>query len=321
MKQYHDLLQRILDEGDVIDTERTGVGTIALFGEQLKFDMRKGFPAITTKKLAWKSVVSELIWFNKGSSNVNDLRAILHGEENRNNTDKKTIWDENYESQGKALGYSDGEMGDIYGVQWRGFGQAILTEIDEQHKVSQEHDYEISGVDQIQEVIAEAKRNPQSRRLLVSAWNPFVTFKTVDRRLAGGAYVYKTKQAALPQCHLLFQLNIVGDYIDLQWYQRSIDAFLGLPFNIASYGLQLHKFARILNKTPRYLVGALGNVHIYKNHVDQVKEQLTRNHFEAPTVWIDPELKTFEDFENSTVDQFELIDYKHHATIKAQMAV
>lgn len=319
MQQYHDLLQRILNDGDEINTERTGVGTIALFGEQLKFDMRKGFPAITTKKLAWKSVVSELIWFNRGSSNVNDLRAILHGEENRFSS-KKTIWDDNYENQAKSLGYTNGEMGDIYGTQWRNFGGMKLHVEREDSKVFVEDDYEISGVDQIKEVLIEARKNPQSRRLIVSAWNPMVVWKTVDRKI-GGVYRISKNEAALPSCHVLYQLNIVDDYIDLQWYQRSVDAFLGLPFNIASYALQLHKFARILEKTPRYLVGALGNVHIYKNHVEQVKEQLTREHLSTPMLVINPSLHTLEDFENSEVDDFRLNGLVTHGPIKAKMAI
>lgn len=316
MKQYHDLLQRILDEGDEINTERTGVGTIALFGEQLKFDLRKGFPAITTKKLAWKSVVSELIWFLKGSDNLYDLRAILYGENNRFNDEKRTIWDDNYNKQAKDLGYTDGFMGDIYGSQWRGFGRCLTQATYTDKWDNDEHiPWEIKGIDQINWVIGEATKNPQSRRLIVNAWNPLSALGEYTNDFV----LYD--QPALQPCHMMFQLNVVGEYIDLQWNQRSADVFLGIPFNIASYGLLLHIFARILGKTPRYLSGALGNVHIYKNHVEQVKEQLTRVHFDNPTLWMNKNLKTLEDFENASVNDFKLIGYEHHATIKAPMAV
>lgn len=315
MKQYHDLLQTILNDGDKIDTERTGVGTIATFGEQIKFDLRKGFPAVTTKKLAWRAVVSELIWFNKGSTDLNELRAILHGEENRFNREKRTIWDDNYNKQARGLGYKDGYMGEIYGAQWRNYGSCILTQKVDQHGwVVNANEY-IRGVDQFKMVIKEVESSPQSRRLIVMGWNPKAVWGNDPHANT------KTNQAALPPCHMLFQLNIVGDYIDLQWYQRSVDAFLGLPFNIASYALECHKFARILGKTPRYLVGALGNTHIYQNHVDQVKEQLSRDEYPLPTLWMNPKLKTLEDFENSIVDDFKLIDYQSHGTIKAPMAV
>lgn len=309
MQQYHDLMQRILDEGDEISNERTGVGTIALFGEQLKFDMRDGFPAITTKKLAWKAVVSELLWFLKGSSNVNELRALLHGEENRLNPEKKTIWDANYEEQAVGLGYTDGEMGDIYGVQWRNFGKETL-------KLENNHfdEYEISGVDQVKLIIEEAKKNPGSRRLIVSAWNPKVVWGYNDDLV----YV---NQAALPPCHMMFQLNIVDEFIDLQWYQRSVDTFLGLSFNIASYALLLHMFGRILGKTPRKLTGTFGNTHIYKNHIDQVELQLSRDHLSTPMLVMNPNLRTLEDFENAEVDDFRLNGLITHGPIKAKMAV
>ncbi len=314
MQQYHDLLKRIITEGDVVDTERTGTGTISLFGEQLSFDISEKFPAVTTKKLAWKGVVSELIWFLRGSSNVNDLRAILHGETNRINYEKKTIWDANYENQAKGLGYTDGEMGDIYGVQWRNFGKETLLVERENSKVAYNDEYPISGVDQVRMVLTEAKNNPSSRRLIVSAWNPKVVWTYSDSNIT-------VNPAALPPCHMLYQLRITNGHLDLLWFQRSVDSFLGLPFNIASYALLLHIFARILGLKPRKLIGSLGDAHVYKNHVDQVTEQLSRDEFELPTVWINPKLKTLEDFENACVDDFKLIDYISHSTIKAEMAV
>lgn len=314
MQQYHDLLQKILDEGDIVDNERTGTGTQAIFGENLKFDLRNGFPAVTTKKLAWRGVVSELIWFLRGSSNVHELREILHGKENRMNWSKKTIWDANYQEQAVDLGYVNGEMGDIYGVQWRNFGKETLVLEDESCKVTTYDDFPISGVDQVRLVINEAKKNPGSRRLIINAWNPKVIWGYNDDYVT-------VNQAALPPCHMMFQLRITNGELDLLWYQRSVDTFLGLPFNIASYGLLLHIFARILNLKPRNLVASLGDTHIYSNHVDQVKEQLTRKEFPAPELWINPDLQTLEDFENASVDDFKLIGYEHHQAIKAEMAV
>lgn len=310
MKQYLDLVKHVLENGDKSD-DRTGVGTIATFGEQIKFDLRKGFPAATTKKLAWKGVISEMIWFLKGSTNLYDLRAILHGEENRHNEDKKTIWDGNYNKQAKDLGYDQGEMGDIYGKQWRAFGEGKVTFYDSDYGMEE---YPFSGVDQVKCVIEEAKVNPSSRRLIVSAWNPSVVWEYENEH-------YEVKNAALPPCHMLFQLNIVGDYIDLQWYQRSIDVGCGILFNIASYATICHIFGRILGKTPRFLSGALGNTHIYNNHIEALSEQITRTPYDLPELWINPELKTLEDFENSTVDDYKLIGYKHHSAIPLVMAV
>lgn len=281
MKQLNELYKKILNEGDrVID--RTGVGTTAIFGEQIKFDLTTGFPAVTTKKLAWKSVVSELLWFLKGSTNVNELRALLHGEENRFNLDKKTIWDANYNEQGKALGYTDGELGPVYGEQWRNQ----------------------DGIDQVKTILTRAATNPECRRLIVNAWNP-------------SAQPLMT----LPPCHYGFQIRITGEYLDLLWIQRSVDSFLGLPFNIASYALLQSIFAQILGKTPRYLTGQLGDTHIYNNHIEQVSEQLSRDPLPAPRLSINPELRTLEDFEKATIDDFILVGYQSHSAIKADMAV
>lgn len=315
MHNYHDLLRKILDHGELISDERTGTGTIALFGESLSYDLTKGFPAITTKKLAWKSVVSELLWFLRGSSNVHELREILHGKENRLNMSKKTIWDDNYLNQGVSLGYTDGEMGDIYGVQWRNFGKEKLdVYLDGEDNTYYGCNEKISGVDQIKAVLHEARKNPSSRRLLVSAWNPKVVWDYNDTHVV-------VNKAALPPCHYSFQLNIVQGQLDMLWNQRSVDSFLGLSFNIASYALLQHIFARILGLNVRKLHGFLGNTHIYSNHIGQVEEQLRREHYELPELWINPELKTLEDFEKATVDDFKLIDYECHEAIKAKMAI
>lgn len=283
MKQYLDLVDKILRTGEWHD-DRTGTGTYRIFGEQVQFDFADGFPAVTTKKLAWKSVVSELLWFLKGSTNVNELRAILHGEENRFNLDKKTIWDANYEQQGKALGYVDGELGPVYGGQWR--------------------DYNGQGVDQVRALITAATHTPNSRRLLVNAWNPV-----------------QIPNMTLPPCHYGFQVNVRGDFVDLLWTQRSVDVFLGLPFNIASYGLLLLIFARILGKKPGTLTGQLGDCHIYSDHVEQMKEQLFRKPFLRPNIFVNPDLNTLEDFENASVGDFVLIGYEHHPALTGAMAV
>lgn len=299
MKQYNQLIRKILNEGESVE-DRTGVGTLAIFGEQIKFDLREGFPAITTKKLAWKSVISELLWFLKGSTNVNELRALLHGEENRFNEDKKTIWDANYNHQGKALGYTDGELGPVYGGQWRnrrGLGEAHFSAA-----LGGWVDYET--IDQVKNLLERAKTNPECRRLIVSAWNP------AEQHLM-----------TLPPCHYGFQIRITGDYIDLLWTQRSVDTFLGLPFNIASYAALLTIFAVILGKQPRYLTGQLGDVHIYKNHLAQVTEQLQREEFPLPRLLINRDLETLEDFENASVNDFILLGYQSHGALTAPMAV
>lgn len=317
MKELNQLYRKILNEGDKV-IDRTKVGTLAIFGEQIKFNLLEGFPAVTAKKLAWKSVVSELLWFLKGSTNVNELRALLHGEENRFNLDKKTIWDANYNEQGKALGYTDGELGPVYGGQWRNRKDIVHTDsYDDSGDALEAMGYKQIAydtfigenfyerrIDQVKNLLERAKTNPECRRLIVSAWNP------AEQHLM-----------TLPPCHYGFQIRITGDYIDLLWTQRSVDSFLGLPFNIASYAVLLSIFGRILGKTPRHLTGQLGDTHIYNDHVEQVLEQLGREPFPAPQLLINPDLKTLEDFENATVDDFQLIGYQSHAAIKANMAV
>ncbi|QQM13971.1 thymidylate synthase [Acinetobacter phage Morttis] len=315
MKAYHDLLQKILDEGEEVTNERTGVGTLSIFAEQIKFDLREGFPAVTTKKLAFKTMIAELLWFIRGSSNLYDLRALTHGEEHRFNDEKKTIWDDNYNVQGKELGYSNGYCGLVYGTQWRNFGPTGVN-VEEDFGGTYYHD--VPGVDQLAEMIKEAKANPGSRRLIVEAWNPQLIWE--HKTLPGYESHYEIQKPILPPCHTGFQINISGEFIDMIWHQRSVDTFLGLPFNIASYAALLRIFGQILDKTPRYLTGQLGDVHIYKNHIEQVKEQLTREEYDLPILTINPNLKTLEDFEKAVVGDFTLIGYKHHEAIKAQMA-
>lgn len=286
MKQYQDLIKDIFENGYETD-DRTGTGTIALFGTKLRWDLTKGFPAVTTKKLAWKACIAELIWFLSGSTNVNDLRLIQHDSLIQG----KTVWDENYENQAKDLGYHSGELGPIYGKQWRDFG----------------------GVDQIIEVIDRIKKLPNDRRQIVSAWNPA-----------------ELKYMALPPCHMFYQFNVRNGYLDLQWYQRSVDVFLGLPFNIASYAALVHIVAKMCNLIPGDLIFSGGNTHIYMNHVEQCKEILRREPKELCELVISGLPYKFRYL--STKEQlkyvlklrpkdFVLNNYESHPPIKGKMAV
>ncbi|WEW53990.1 putative dTMP thymidylate synthase [Escherichia phage 107] len=286
MKQYQDLIKDIFENGYETD-DRTGTGTIALFGTKLRWDLTKGFPAVTTKKLAWNACISELLWFLSGSTNVNDLRLIQHNSLIQG----KTVWDENYENQAKDLGYHSGELGPIYGKQWRDFG----------------------GVDQIIEVIDRIKKLPNDRRQIVSAWNPA-----------------ELKQMALPPCHMFYQFNVRNGYLDLQWYQRSVDVFLGLPFNIASYAALVHIVAKMCNLIPGDLIFSGGNTHIYMNHVEQCKEILRRE----PMDLCELQLKFPDEFDELGTESqvfwlsqfakphnFVLNNYVSHPPIKGKMAV
>ncbi|EFW3029276.1 thymidylate synthase [Shigella flexneri] len=286
MKQYQFLIKDILENGYETD-DRTGTGTIALFGTKLRWDLTKGFPAVTTKKLAWKACIAELIWFLSGSTNVNDLRLIQHDSLIQG----KTVWDENYENQAKDLGYHSGELGPIYGKQWRDFG----------------------GVDQIIEVVERIKKLPNDRRQIVSAWNPA-----------------ELKQMALPPCHMFYQFNVRNGYLDLQWYQRSVDVFLGLPFNIASYATLVHIVAKMCNLIPGDLIFSGGNTHIYMNHVEQCKEILRREPMDLCELQLkfpdefdewDTESQVFWLSQFAKPHNFVLNNYVSHPPIKGKMAV
>lgn len=286
MKQYQFLIKDILENGYKTD-DRTGTGTIALFGTKLRWDLTKGFPAVTTKKLAWKACIAELIWFLSGSTNVNDLRLIQHDSLIQG----KTVWDENYENQAKDLGYHSGELGPIYGKQWRDFG----------------------GVDQIIEVVERIKKLPNDRRQIVSAWNPA-----------------ELKQMALPPCHMFYQFNVRNGYLDLQWYQRSVDVFLGLPFNIASYATLVHIVAKMCNLIPGDLIFSGGNTHIYMNHVEQCKEILRREPMDLCELQLkfpdefdewDTESQVFWLSQFAKPHNFVLNNYVSHPPIKGKMAV
>ena len=313
MKQYLDLLKDVLDNGTERE-DRTGVGTIATFGRQLRFNMADGFPAVTTKALAWKAVVSELLWFLEGSTNEHRLAEIKSDNKpyaELTEKEKRTIWTDNYEHQGKALGYTDGELGRIYGSQWCSF-RGVKEIKDPMYKQDGTiHGYNVYyqtvEVNQIKNIINEIKSNPNSRRLVVSAWNP------VDLPIM-----------ALAPCHYSFQFDVDGDKLSLMWNQRSADCFLGIPFNIASYALLLCIVARMTGKIPHELIGSLGNTHIYKSHIEQVKEQLSRTPHKLPQL----ELPEHADYSNIDsflksvkTSDFKLVGYEHDGTIKAPMAV
>lgn len=289
MQQFHDLLENLLNRGQ-IKGDRTGVGTRSLFGYQMRFDLSEGFPICTTKKVPFKAVLSELLWFLKGSTNVNDLRAILHGEEHRDDWSKKTIWDDNAANQGRALGYEDGELGPVYGSQWRNW-----------YGIEDEMSGQDGTVDQIAWVINEIKNNPDSRRLIVSAWN-----------------VMDIDKMALPPCHCLFQFYVHDGKLSCQLYQRSADTFLGVPFNIASYALLVHMIAMVCDLQVGEFVWTGGDVHLYNNHVEQAREMLNRIPGKLPTLRINRPVTDIDDFR---MGDFELLDYDPAPTISAPMAV
>ena len=313
MRQYLDLLQNVLDNGTERD-DRTGVGTIAVFGRQIRFDMADGFPAVTTKSLAWKAVVSELLFFLEGSTNEHRLAEIKNDNKpyaELTEKERKTIWTANYENQGKALGYTDGEMGRIYPAQYRGFRGVKEIKDPMYNQDGSLHGYNVYYdavvADQVNNVINEIKNNPNSRRLLVSAWNP------VD-----------LNNCILPPCHVLYQFDVDGDKLSLIWFQRSVDCGTGLPFNIASYALLLHIVARMTNKIPHELIGSLGNTHIYKNHIEQVKEQLTRTPHKLPQLELpaNADYSNIDSFLKSVkTSDFKLLNYEHDAPLKYPMAV
>ena len=273
MKQYLDALKYILENG-VDRKNRTGISTRGVFGMQMRFNMKDGFPAVTTKKLAFNSMKAELLWFIKGSSDVKELQKLgCH------------IWDANAEADyWKPKAKFPGDLGRIYGVQWRKWKDPDGKEID-----------------QLAEAIRLIKEEPDSRRILVNAWNPG-----------------ELDQMALPPCHMFFQFFVVNNKLSLQMYQRSCDMFLGVPFNIASYSLLLNMVAQVTRLQPHELVHTLGDAHVYHNHFAQVKEQLARKPFPLPQLKLNKNIKNIDDFK---MEDIELVNYQHHPQIKATMAV
>lgn len=264
MKQYLDLLDRILTEGHK-KTDRTGTGTLSVFGNQMRFNLEDGFPLLTTKKLHLKSIIYELLWFLRGDTNVRWLQE--HGVR---------IWNE--------WADENGELGPVYGHQWRSWP-----------------DYNGGTIDQIQNVIDLIKNHPDSRRMMVSAWNPA-----------------EVEQMALSPCHCLFQFYVADDRLSLQLYQRSADTFLGVPFNIASYALLLQMMAQVTGLKPGEFVHTTGDTHLYLNHLEQARLQLTRTPRPLPTMKINPDVKNLFDFK---YEDFELEGYNPYDHIKAEVSV
>lgn len=276
MKQYHELLNDILNNGERKD-DRTGVGTISVFARQLRFNLSDGFPAITTKKLAWKSVVSELLWFIEGTGDERRLAEILYG---RRDSGRNTIWTGNAQAAyWTPKANYDGDLGRVYGVQWRDW----------------------RGVDQLTNLIEGIKKDPNGRRHIITAWN-----------------VDELDQMALPPCHVLAQFYVSNGKLSCHMYQRSVDVFLGLPFNIASYALLTHMIAQVCDLKAGELIISTGDTHIYTNHVEQVKEQLSREEYPLPMLLLRSEIKNIDKF---LMDDIILDDYQSHGTIKAEMAV
>jgi len=275
MRQYNDLLKKVMDEGT--DRETRNGKTRALFGLQMRFNMADGFPAVTTKKLAFKAVKSELLWFIEGSNDDNRLKEL--------NGTERTIWTDNAEASYWApKAKFPGDLGRVYGVQWRKWQKP-----------------DGGTVDQLADVIERIKTNPTDRRLIVSAWNPG-----------------ELDQMALPPCHMFFQFFVADGKLSLLMHQRSCDMFLGVPFNIASYSLLLAMVAQVTNLVPHEFVHSLGDAHIYHDHLDAVKEQLTRNPLPLASLKLNPGVTSIDDFR---MEDIELENYQSHPPIKAKMAV
>jgi len=280
MRAYLDLLRRVLNEG-VQREDRTGTGTRSLFGYQMRADLREGFPLLTTKKVHLKSIIHELLWFVRGQTHVSHLQEV-----------GVTIWDEwATGDQTARFGRKEGDLGPIYGHQWRNFGASRR----------EDGTYRNNGYDQLSHVIEQIRNNPQSRRLIISGWNPV-----------------EAEQVALPPCHTLFQFYVSQGRLSCQLYQRSADVFLGVPFNIASYALLTMMIASVTNLEPGEFIHTFGDVHLYSNHVEQARLQLSRRPRPLPTMLIDRTVDSLFDFR---FEHFQLKDYHPYPPIKAPVAV
>ena len=274
MKQYHDLLKHVLENGHRKE-DRTGTGTISTFGYQMRFDLQKGFPVVTTKKLHLKSIIYELLWFLKGDTNIKYLQE-----------NGVRIWNE--------WANDDGDLGPVYGAQWRNWNN--------------------DGIDQIKIAINQIKNNPDSRRIIVAAWNPSVlpdSSISFAENVANG-------NAALPPCHAWFQFYVNDGQLSCQLYQRSADIFLGVPFNIASYALLTMMMAQVTGLLPGEFIHTFGDAHIYLNHMDQVNLQLSREPMRLPGLWLNPDINDIFDFD---FEDIKVTDYESHPGIKGAISV
>jgi len=303
MIQYLNALQQVLEQGEVRD-DRTGIGTISLFGMQQRYNLAESFPAVTTKKLAWRACVGELLWFIEGSGDERRLAEITHGTADG----RVTIWTPNaLAPYWKPRAKFEGDLGRVYGVQWRKWRTPIVHKQesfkdDFGNTFNRQGLLHIKETDQLQTLIDGIKQDPHGRRHILSAWNPG-----------------ELDQMALPPCHVFAQFYVSKDNkLSCQMYQRSCDMFLGVPFNIASYSLLTAMIAQVCGLTPGEFVHVLGDAHIYLNHVEQVKEQLKREPLPAPTLWLNPEITDITKF---TMADIRLDGYQSHDAIKADMAV
>ncbi len=274
MKQYLDLAKHVIENG-IEKSDRTGTGTRSIFGYQMRFDLAEGFPLVTTKKMHLKSIIYELLWFLKGDTNVHYLQK-----------NGVRIWNE--------WATAKGDLGPVYGQQWRNWNN--------------------ESIDQIAQVVCELKRNPDSRRMLVSAWNPSVLpdpCKSFEENVA-------MKKAALPPCHAFFQFYVSNGRLSLQLYQRSADLFLGVPFNIASYALLLQMVAQVTGWEVGEFIHTFGDAHIYLNHIEQINLQFTRNPYPLPRMKLNPKKTNLFDF---AYEDFQLVDYQYHPPIKGKVSV
>ena len=306
--EYLDLLDYILKKGED-RMDRTGVGTRAVFGQRLQIDLKRGFPIVTTKKMGFKSILAENLWFIEGSGDERRLAEILYGTRD---SEKRTIWTENAEAPywtPKAA--YPGDLGRVYGVQWRHWRSHTVLEARDHLGHSGESEGAllfdakvlVKEVDQLKQVVNTIKTNPTDRRMVLTAWNPG-----------------ELHQMALPPCHMFaqFYVNVEKQELSCQMYQRSVDSFLGLPYNISSYALLTHMIAKVTGLQVGELIMCLGDTHIYHNHFDQVKEQLERERFELPTLNITRDVTDIDDFK---MGDFELVGYQSHGPLKAPMAV